>query len=94
MAVELQLSEFSGRGVAHTASALATELTDSLAMAADLRQSVWIAQGFANMAWAFATVRHRCEMLCAVFAISVKWWLSEFSARSVANSSWACARVV
>eukprot|EP00747_Dinoflagellata_sp_TGD_P122805 gnl/TRDRNA2_/TRDRNA2_173684_c0_seq18.p1 gnl/TRDRNA2_/TRDRNA2_173684_c0~~gnl/TRDRNA2_/TRDRNA2_173684_c0_seq18.p1 ORF type:complete len:103 (+),score=20.33 gnl/TRDRNA2_/TRDRNA2_173684_c0_seq18:336-644(+) len=45
------------------------------------------------MAWAYATVNHTDEKLCAMLAGETQQRLTEFGAQNLANTSWAFAIV-
>ena len=45
------------------------------------------------MAWAFVTVNYRDQQLFAFLAIKAERLLKKFNAQSVANTSWAFAKM-
>ena len=51
------------------------------------------AQGLANTAWAFATVRQSDAHLFIALARVAEWRVSDFVAQSGANTVWAFAKV-
>jgi len=64
-----------------------------LAREAERRVSEFNAQGLANTAWAFATVRLRDEKLFMALAREAERRVSELNAQSLANTAWAFATV-
>ena len=51
------------------------------------------AQGLANTAWAFATVKRPNEKLFTALARAAKRLVNEFNAQGLANAAWAFATV-